>query len=79
VKDLLAGRTIFYLDQNQWSEVSAWRHSRGSVSEPEGEAARELVQLAEEGRIVLPASAGHFVETAPSPRTFFCGPRRQRS
>lgn len=65
VENLLAGRSIVYLDQNQWSKVSAWRQGRSSVSEAEGEAARALVQLVEQRRIVLPASAGHFVETAP--------------
>lgn len=63
VEELLARRAIVYLDQNQWSKISASLHGRDSGSE--GEAARELLQLVDERRIVLPASAGHFMETGP--------------
>ena len=29
--DLLAGRTVVYLDQNQWGALSRWEHDEGRV------------------------------------------------
>jgi hypothetical protein len=62
---LLAGRKVVYLDQNRWSAMAAWRHGLRPVSPEEAAAAEHLAQLVADGKIVLPISAGHLVETGP--------------
>jgi hypothetical protein len=64
-EDLQRGRPIVYLDQNHWSTISAWRQGDGRVATSETPAAQRLSELVQQQRILLPASAGHFVETTP--------------
>lgn len=63
--DRRRGRPIVYLDQNHWSTLV------NSVVDParihkkqELESAGRLLELARSGRVVLPLSGGHMVETA---------------
>jgi len=64
VEELLAGRRVAYLDQNKWSDLDRFR--RGVLLPPrDAAAAAELTAMVEERRLVLPASAGHYVETTP--------------
>lgn len=65
VEEVRAGRPAVYLDQNQWSKVAAWRHGGWGVAAEEAAAAEALTGLVQGKEIVLPASAGHFVETTP--------------
>jgi hypothetical protein len=59
----LDGRPVVYLDQNQWSAVANAMHEQGKVSQSEQAAALQLARWASQGRVVLPASAGHYHET----------------
>lgn len=61
--DQLAGRLAVYLDQNQWSVIAKARHDPARVSDGDREAARRLAEWADQLRIVLPVSAGHYFET----------------
>lgn len=73
---LRAGRPTVYLDQNHWSTLAAARHGHRPVSEGEAGAALHLAELVEAGRILLPVSAGHLVETTPlygAPRVALAG------
>lgn len=63
LEELRAGRKIVYLDQNHWSTLAAARRGHRPVGEAERRAALRLGELVEDQRILLPASAGHFVET----------------
>ena len=65
LEELRAARKIVYLDQNHWSTLAAARRGHRPVGEAERRAALRLGKLAEGQRILLPASAGHFVETTP--------------
>lgn len=62
---LRAGRPVLYLDQNQWSKLSSWAHGDGNLSAREAAAAQVIVERVESKQLLLPASAGHFVETVP--------------
>jgi len=73
---LRAGRPTVYLDQNHWSTLAAARHGHRPVREGEAEAALHLADLVDAGRILLPVSAGHLVETTPlygAPRVALAG------
>ncbi|MDQ3825090.1 MAG: hypothetical protein M3325_04840, partial [Actinomycetota bacterium] len=59
----LAGRLVVYLDQNQWSVVAKARHDPARVGDKDREAARQLAELVQQQKIILPASAGHHYET----------------
>lgn len=61
----LDGRRIVYLDQNHWSTVSDWRVGGGRLSAANAAAAKRLLELADDGRIILPLSGAHLVETTP--------------
>lgn len=65
VEELRAGRPAVYLDQNQWSKQAAWRHGQPKLPDSEAAAAATLTGLVEGEQLLLPASAGHFVETVP--------------
>lgn len=65
-----AGRPVVYLDQNHWVTLARSLHSPERVSDHEVEAARELIRLARGGRVILPLSSGHMIETARSDRTW---------
>lgn len=60
---LLAGRVIVYLDQNLWSRMAAARHAHRAVEPSEAAAADRLAELVDQGRVVLPVSSSHFLET----------------
>ncbi|MGW4032554.1 hypothetical protein ACWEFL_25140 [Streptomyces sp. NPDC004838] len=62
-QDQLAGRLVVYLDQNKWSEIGNAFHAPSKVGEESRKAAEKLAQWVTEGRIILPASAGHHNET----------------
>ncbi|QDY77676.1 hypothetical protein [Streptomyces qinzhouensis] len=59
----LGGRLVVYLDQNKWSEIGNALHAPSKVSDSSRRAAEKLAQWVKEGRIILPASAGHHNET----------------
>lgn len=59
-----ARRPVVYLDQNQWSRVSAWRNGR-HLPASEASAAAILAGAVDSEKLLLPASAGNFVETVP--------------
>ena len=76
VEELRDGRTVAYLDQNHWSTMAAVRHGHRPARADEVEAARRLAELVEDGRVLLPVSAGHLVETTPlhgAPRVALAG------
>ena len=59
------GRPSIYLDQNRWRTVSDVLHDPTRVKDgAERRAAQDLIDLASDGRIVLPLSMGHMLETA---------------
>ena len=64
VDERLAGRGVAYLDQNKWSVLDRFRRG-GSLPANEAAAAEELIAMVDERRVVLPASAGNYVETTP--------------
>jgi hypothetical protein len=59
----LASRLVVYLDQNQWSAIARARHDPESVTHEDHQAARQIAEWAQQRRIVLPASSGHYYET----------------
>ncbi len=61
--DQLNGRLVVYLDQNKWRPVSDVLQGRCGGAAADREAAQRLVEWVEAGRIILPASAGHYYET----------------
>lgn len=65
VEELRAGRPVVYLDQNQWSKLAAWRHGHGKLPADEAAACETLAELVHDRQLLLPASAGHVVETVP--------------
>jgi len=66
VEELRAGRPVVYLDQNQWSKLSAWRQEHRRLPSDEAAGAESLVRLVEREELLLPVSAAHIVETVPS-------------
>lgn len=61
--DELRGRRVLYLDQNHWSTVAKGSYDPGRVAETELRAAERIREFVTEGRIVIPLSGGHHVET----------------
>jgi hypothetical protein len=59
---VLKGRPVVYLDQCHWSAI-ANRLYGGPVAGAAIAATDKVIQLAREKRIILPMSAGHFLET----------------
>jgi hypothetical protein len=59
----LHDHVIVYLDQNQWSAVAKAVHDEYGISQADREAALQLAEWSRQGRITLPASAGHYHET----------------
>lgn len=64
-EELRAGRPTVYLDQNHWSTMAAARHGHRPIRSEEMQAAHALAELAQSGRVLLPVSAAHLVETTP--------------
>ncbi|MFH8980144.1 hypothetical protein [Streptomyces varsoviensis] len=62
--DQLDGRLVVYLDQNMWRPVSDALRGGATVSDKDCDAAEQLAQWVQDGRIIMPASAGHYYETA---------------
>lgn len=61
----LNGRPSVYLDQNRWRTVSDVLHDPMRVKDvAEQRAAQEIIDLFDDGHIVLPLSTGHMLETA---------------
>ncbi|MEV6361345.1 hypothetical protein [Nocardia asteroides] len=61
----LNGRPSVYLDQNKWRTVADVLHTPAGVENlSERHAAQHLIDLAKDGKIVLPLSTGHLIETA---------------
>lgn len=60
----LGSRPVVYLDQNHWSTLAAVRFRLRDIDGKTADAARRLLQLAADRRIILPLSAGHAIETS---------------
>jgi hypothetical protein len=57
-------RPVVYLDQNQWSAIANSIHAPSRIRRPDDrKAAAWIIQLSQERRMTLPASAGHMHET----------------
>jgi hypothetical protein len=65
-----SGRPVVYLDQNQWIQLGRALNSPQTVSAPELSAAKELLELAQRQRVILPVSSGHMVETTQTDRAW---------
>jgi hypothetical protein len=62
--DQLDGRSIVYLDQGIWRRITDATFSpHGIRNEAELSAAKTLISLVDDRRIILPLSAGHHAET----------------
>ncbi len=57
-------RPVVYLDQCHWSTVSNSIFDRARVNGRDYDAAVQLVELAESGRIIIPVSSAHALETS---------------
>lgn len=62
-RDPRAGRPVVYLDQCHWSTLANLRFRGSAVRDSEREPASRLTALAQSGRIILPISGGHLVES----------------
>lgn len=63
-RERLAAQPVVYLDQCHWSGMA--RHlTRGEASSDEEAAAERMAEWARAGRILLPVSSGHMLETGP--------------
>jgi hypothetical protein len=60
----LRGRPVVYLDQNHMSTLSKALRAPQRLSEREWRAALRLITLAGEGKIIVPFSGAHLLETA---------------
>jgi hypothetical protein len=65
-----AGRPVVYLDQNKWVLLGRAIHSPSKVPPSELPAAKELIWHAEQQRVILPLSSGHYIETARVDRSW---------
>ncbi|MBB6564761.1 hypothetical protein HPO96_19630 [Kribbella sandramycini] len=63
-KKRLLNRPVVYLDQVHWVSLARALYSREVPRSPEITAAEQLIKHARDGRLILPLSAGHVVETA---------------
>lgn len=59
----LRERTIVYLDQNHWSALAKAVHRPASLRAPEREAARAVIRMVLDEKIILPLSFAHVSET----------------
>ncbi|MGM1059420.1 hypothetical protein [Saccharothrix sp. Mg75] len=59
----LAGRTVVYLDQNQWIKLAQYRHTPDKLRPAERDAAAVVIDQVEAGRVVLPLSGAHLAES----------------
>ncbi|MEU5690347.1 hypothetical protein [Actinosynnema sp. NPDC020468] len=59
----LMGRPVIYLDQCHWSAIANAVYG-GRISERVKEAALRILSLANSGKIVLPLSSAHMIETS---------------
>jgi len=60
-------RPIVYLDQNHWVTLAQYAHAPDRIRrEADRQAAAELIPLARSGAVILPLSAAHLRETAPT-------------
>lgn len=60
-----AGVPVIYLDQLHWIALAQQIWAPTRLRESEREAARSMIRLASEQRIVLPMAGAHFVEMGP--------------
>ena len=60
-----ANRTVIYLDQNMWRQIVDALNTPEAVRDGELEPTLDLIGLAKQGRVLLPLSAGHMMETGP--------------
>ncbi|GAA2698469.1 hypothetical protein LV78_008014 [Actinosynnema pretiosum] len=58
----LAGRTVVYLDQNQWIKLAQHLHTPHKLRPAEHDAAATVIDWVRARRIVLPLSAAHVTE-----------------
>ncbi|MCC8250387.1 hypothetical protein [Saccharothrix luteola] len=58
----LAGRTVVYLDQNQWVKLAQYLHTPHKLQAAEHAAAATVIDWVRTRRIVLPLSAAHATE-----------------
>lgn len=61
--DALGERRVVHLDQRDWSKLAAARHGVRPLHPRERDATELLLGLVDAEKIVLPASASHFVES----------------
>jgi hypothetical protein len=59
----LGHRQVLYLDQRDWSKLSAARHGTAPLDDAERAAAEEIAALVCAGEVVLPISSAHVIET----------------
>ena len=67
------GRPVVYLDQNKWIQLAQSIHAPHLVNPVDLPPTRQLVELATDRKVILPVSAGHWIETGPT-----YGARRER-
>jgi hypothetical protein len=60
-----AGRCVIYLDQNKWVQIARAIHRPDRVHGPELDPTHRLIELAHAKKVILPISAGHWIETGP--------------
>lgn len=65
-RDRLGDRKIVYLDQCHWIALARHRWAPKRLSAADRKAAPALIELVRTGQIVLPMSAAHLVESAPT-------------
>lgn len=59
------GARVAYLDQCHWSALDRHLHEPSALAGDEAVAADTLIEWARAGRIILPLSSGHVIETIP--------------
>ncbi|MFE2505992.1 hypothetical protein [Streptomyces rubiginosohelvolus] len=60
----ICGRPIVYLDQCHWSALANHQYRPEVVPEKDRAAAEKITDMALSGEIIIPFSAGHFLETS---------------
>ncbi|MFD3978825.1 hypothetical protein ACFWR6_09565 [Streptomyces griseus] len=60
----IGGRPVVYLDQCHWSALSNQLYGPEAVPEKDRAAAEKIINMAVNGEIIIPFSAGHFLETS---------------
>lgn len=59
----IGNRPVVYLDQNQWSSLASVEFGSALTGEEDDRAARQLIALAADNKVIVPVSSGHCVET----------------